>query len=187
LFNNLLMDARLLHLYPIDLQRPDLELVDWLGSELAPRLSVISVAHAELPVPPDSKDELRRQWLSNRLVETIYDRGKSDGALPGEWLLGIAAVDLFAPERDFVFGEAELGGACAVVSVARMREPGLSDDTEVVRSRLLREALHEIGHLAGIQHCTHGSCVMQLSEGTADIDRKPASYCADCARRMAPG
>lgn len=176
------MAPRLIHLYPFDLQRPDLNFVGWLGAQLARVLNVIAVEHADIPLPHDGRREGHAEWSSHRLVEAVIERGEVDGTLPGEWLLGIAAVDLFAPQREFVFGEAELGGSCAVVSLARLREPNLPDDTQVVRDRLLRESLHEIGHLSGIDHCAQGSCVMQMSRHPDDIDRKPAAFCSDCAR-----
>ena len=52
-------------------------------------------------------------------------------------MLGVAAVDLYIPILTFVFGEAQMGGPCAVVSVHRLRQEfyGLPPDTEMFRQR----------------------------------------------------
>jgi archaemetzincin len=79
-----------------------------------------------------------------------------------------------------VFGEAEMEGCCCVVGLAPLRR-GSGADADVLRARLLTSALHEIGHLAGAEHCRRASCVMYPSLGIADTDIKGATFCAGCA------
>src|SRR5579864_3654279 len=45
-------------------------------------------------------------------------------------MLGVAGVDLYIPILTFVFGEAQMGGPCAVVSANRLRQEfnGLPED-----------------------------------------------------------
>ncbi|MBI4462937.1 MAG: archemetzincin, partial [Acidobacteria bacterium] len=63
-------------------------------------------------------------------------------------LLGITALDLYVPVLTFVFGEAQLSGRCALVSAHRLREEfyGLPPSNDLFHERLVKEAVHELGH-----------------------------------------
>jgi archaemetzincin len=126
---------------------------------------------------------------SSHVVDALLDRAEA-AARAGDatWVLGIAADDLVAPGRPFVFGEATVGGAAAVVSTARLRTGGEWGNA-MLRKRLLVEAVHELGHVAGLDHCDRPSCVMFPSVTVRDTDTKGAEPCGGCRRallRMAP-
>jgi archaemetzincin len=99
-------------------------------------------------------------------------------------VLGIAAVDLFVPIFTFVFGEAEIGGNCALASLYRLHEElyGLPANEERLRERLIKEAVHELGHTFGLRHCDHWHCVMASSHSVELVDVKSAEFCEECAR-----
>ena len=63
--------------------------------------------------------------------------------------------DLYVPVLTFVFGEAQLEGNCAVVSTARLHEEfyGMPASDDLLGERLLKEAVHELGHTFGLRHC----------------------------------
>ena len=167
---------RILHLLPLDLQAEDLALVGWLGSALGERAGVIPVQDSPLPLDHAWLDPARGQCSSNRVVDALIEH--TDGRPEDEWTLAVTAADLFADGRDFVFGEAAVGGAWALVSLARLRGP--DDDPSLLRSRLLTEALHELGHVAALEHCPDARCAMATANLPADIDRKDPRFCADC-------
>ena len=54
---------------------------------------------------------------------------------PESKILGITAVDLYAPVLTFVFGQSQLDGAGAVISTCRLRQEyyGLRDDEGLLR------------------------------------------------------
>jgi archaemetzincin len=130
-----------------------------------------------LPDRPDSAFDPARGQHSSRVILTwLAGRAPTGGGK----LLGVTDVDLFVPVLTFVFGEAQLGGQVAVVSLARLRG---APEPQVVAERLVKEAVHEVGHTFGLVHCATLSCVMTRSAGLAAVDRKRERLCPDCRVR----
>lgn len=129
-------------------------------------------------VPPDSA---RNQYFSTAILQSVLN---FDG-MPGR-ILAVTGVDLFVPVLTFVFGEAQVPGRCALVSIHRLREEfyGLPPDESLLGQRLLKEAVHELGHTYGLMHCDAWECVMSSSHGVERLDVKSADFCPSCARRI---
>jgi archaemetzincin len=98
--------------------------------------------------------------------------------------VGVLRSDLHAPGKKFVFGLAHLGGGRAVVSLKRLGRPG----SPRFGDRWAKEALHEAGHAAGLEHCAclvgRKPCVMAFSPALRQVDGKAARYCPSCERRL---
>lgn len=105
---------------------------------------------------------------------------------PDARVLGVTAHDLFVPVLTFVFGEAQLEGNCAVVSTARLKEEfyGLPQQVELMKERLMKEAVHELGHTFGLRHCADWRCVMSSSYGVELLDVKSEEFCPPCRREV---
>ena len=114
-------------------------------------------------------DPQRQKFEANRFLEALQHE-------PFDRVLGVTAVDLFAQEYHFVFGQARILGKPAVVSIARLGKPG----TEVLRGRLAKEAIHELGHTFGLVHCENRECVMWFSNTLEETDRKTPWFCRTC-------
>ena len=120
----------------------------------------------------------RQQYHSSEILQRMQSFLTADS-----WrVLGITAVDLYIPILTFVFGEAQMGGPCAVLSTHRLRQDfyGLPLDHELLRQRLLKEAIHEVGHTLGLTHCDDYRCVMASSHAAEWIDLKESALCAGC-------
>lgn len=157
-----------------------------LLEELAPPLRKIFGLRCE--VAPESLDPEfsfhgeRQQYHSSEILARMQAL-----VTPNCWrLLGVTAVDLYIPILTFVFGEAQLGGQCAVVSLHRLRQEfyGLAEDQAVLRDRLMKEAVHELGHTLNLTHCEDYSCVMAASHAVEWIDLKESSLCTACHERV---
>ncbi|MCJ2531879.1 MAG: archaemetzincin family Zn-dependent metalloprotease [Candidatus Thermoplasmatota archaeon] len=98
----------------------------------------------------------------------------------GEHVLVVTEVDLYVDPLNFVFGQADVGGQAAVISLHRLSP----DDSRLFRFRALKEALHELGHNVGLDHCPEATCVMHFSNELADTDRKGPNLCPDCVERV---
>ncbi len=120
----------------------------------------------------------RQQYHSTELLAYLQNL-----LAPDTWrLLAIAGVDLYIPILTFVFGEAQTRGRCAVASAHRLRQEfyGLPPDPALLEERLIKEAVHELGHTVGLTHCDDYQCAMAASHSVEWIDLKSASLCAYC-------
>jgi archaemetzincin len=123
----------------------------------------------------------RGQYHSSEILQAMQ-RYAADGA----WrVLGITAVDLYIPILTFVFGEAQMGGPCAVVSFHRLTQEfyGLPQDSGLLLDRLLKESVHEVGHTFDLTHCDDYSCAMAPSHAVEWIDLKESMLCESCQTR----
>lgn len=125
----------------------------------------------------------RRQYQATEILGRV-DRLRT----PELWrILAVASVDLYIPILTFVFGEAQLGGPCAVISTWRLRPEvyGLPPNPELVRERLVKEAIHELGHTLDLTHCDDYGCAMAPSHAVEWMDLKGTALCAPCRARLA--
>ncbi len=105
-----------------------------------------------------------------------------------DFLLAVTEADLYAAGLNFVFGEADFAGRCAIISLARLQAgyPGKPFTSELFLRRALTEAVHEVGHLVGLGHCPEPACVMHFSNSLYDTDRKQPRFCSRC-QELLPG
>ena len=127
-------------------------------------------------------DTGRQQYRSMDVLAMLARICPGDAAK----LLALTGRDLFVPVLTFVFGQAQLGGRAAVVSLARLRQEfyGMAPNQEIFMGRAVKEALHETGHTFGLVHCSDRSCAMSLATSVGQIDEKDGAWCASCAAQL---
>lgn len=127
-------------------------------------------------------DPSRGQYNSSLILQQLIMKPPPDA----DKILGVLDVDLFIPILTFVFGEAQLKGIGAVVSTQRLHNQfyGLPENREVASERLLKEAVHELGHTFGLIHCSQPKCVMNSSTYAENIDQKSAELCPLCQKSI---
>ncbi len=92
--------------------------------------------------------------------------------------LGIVDQDLYSGNLNFVFGIAYLNSS--VISLTRLK----SENKELFFKRAVKEAVHELGHLFGMDHCENPNCVMHFSNCLEDTDIKSEKFCEICEREL---
>lgn len=95
-------------------------------------------------------------------------------------VLGLSNSDGFVRGLNFVFGVALPSKAVALVFTKRL----VTGNSNLYRNRLLKESLHELGHLLGLSHCSNPYCVMSFSNTLDDVDRKNSNFCEKCLRKL---
>jgi archaemetzincin len=155
-----------------------------LLEDLKTKLNVIFGLATEVgPVVQDLEtafDKRRGQYVSWVLLKLIEPEAGRDKTL------GITDVDLYARDLNYVFGQADPTAQVAVISLARLKpefEGGQPDDL-LLRERVLKEAVHELGHTFGLKHCEDQHCVMHFSNSLVDTDRKGAIFCPKCRPQL---
>jgi len=131
------------------------------------------------PIDLDSVyDPERGQYLAPALLAKL----ESQGVSKDEKVLGIADVDLYAPGLNFVFGQAYTSSGVAIISLYRLRE-GPADKAKLL-DRATKEAVHELGHTFGLEHCSNSKCVMHFSNSLQDTDIKQVTFCGHCRPKL---
>ncbi len=154
-------------------------LLESLSEGLASHLRVACSIQPVNLSPEFAFNPLRAQYHSSEILKRLLA-----GAPVDCWkILGVTEADLYIPILTFVFGEAQLADHGAVVSSHRLHQGfyGLPDDPALLHQRLLKEALHELGHTLGLRHCSDYRCVMSPSHAVETIDLKSADFCDACA------
>jgi archaemetzincin len=133
----------------------------------------------EMPVPDGAFDAGRKQFSSSVILQRLAGGGPTDAYR----LFGVTECDLFIPMLSFVFGQAQLNGRVALLSLARLQQEfyGLPGDATVLIERAIKETLHELGHTFGLLHCLDKECPMSLSTTVQLLDNKRSTYCAGCS------
>ena len=171
---------KIISLVPIG--RVDRGLLEPLAEGLTQRLQVACSIQPKGLEAEFAYNALRRQYHSTEILKKLLARRTGEC-----WkVLGVTEMDLYIPVLTFVFGEAHTADGGAVVSAYRLRQEfyGLPADPELLRGRLLKESLHELGHTYGLRHCADYLCVMSASYGVERVDLKRAEFCPACAQAL---
>ncbi|TFF87851.1 MAG: archemetzincin [Promethearchaeota archaeon] len=148
----------------------------------------VDIIEDKLKISNEYYNHNRRQYngpiflmiTRNKAIDLNYDK-----------VLGIFPSDLYTKGLSFIFGLAEsgTGSRACVISLERLH-PSFYDNTidkntlpEIYLKRILKEAMHEIGHTLGLKHCNN-VCVMRFSNSLPETDAKPANFCDECKKKI---
>jgi len=135
---------------------------DTFGIEICEEL------HLDAAEVKDAYNANKRQYNASKLLKYLIQSTSKLRSNEDSVSLWILSDDLYVPGMNFVFGVAHPGKA-AVLSTHRLESLDLIN----------KEAIHETGHVLGLQHCTN-DCVMQFSNSLYEAKAKPATLCERC-------
>ena len=125
-------------------------------------------------------DRDRKQWISDRVLDWLLQNNNPSSNTK---VLAICDFDAYSDNLNFVFGEAHLGGRIAAIYLTRLRNEFYVKKSNISRlfeQRVIKEAVHELGHVFGLRHCENSKCVMHFSNSLQDTDFKNERFCEIC-------
>jgi len=155
----------------------DDELVELIGVEIESVFGHKTETITLLDSVDFAFDPVRKQYHSTPILERLSDVAPSQAMK----VLGIVQKDLFIPILTHVYGEAQLGGRACMVSTYRLREGlSLAASRDAYQQRVVKEAIHELGHAFNLRHCRDTACIMHYCHTVEDVDRKTDQLCRYC-------
>jgi archaemetzincin len=135
---------------------------------------------------PSRLHEGHRQLHARAVLDQLQS------ALPHDayCLIAVTTEDLYPGDEEFsyVFGQARLRARVGVFSFARYHPDFFGEsfavDRKVVVQRALKVMTHELGHMFGLEHCTHLHCIMNGANHLSELDRAPLHLCPVCLRKL---
>lgn len=145
--------------------------------------TVCQLASKGITIPLEAYNSTRKQYNSTDILNELL---KQTRLLDTDRVIGVTDVDIFAPQLNFVFGEARFPGRVALISIHRLRPEfyGGTSDSKLFETRVLKEAVHELGHTLTLGHCGNSKCVMFFSNSIVDTDAKQTLPCNKCSPKL---
>lgn len=126
-----------------------------------------------------------RQILTSYFIDDVLKKMLPDD---GAALIAFTNFDLYPGDTwVFVFGQASLEKRVGVWSLYRLSDLTFERDNAADRllTRTLKIAMHEVGHMFGMRHCTKYECLMSGTNHLGETDRRPLDNCPECMAKLA--
>lgn len=154
----------------------DPKLIQQVGQEIQRVLGYRCRTQSVLENVDFAFDSSRNQHYSTLILEKLAVLAPSHTLK----ILAITRADLFIPILTHVYGEAQLSGKACIISTHRLNEGLGSEVSKIFIQRVLKEAIHELGHTFNLRHCKNHSCCMHYCRTIKDVDRKSDQFCRYC-------
>lgn len=137
-----------------------------------------------MDVIPDHARRTHPSWdVKQILTSYVLDLLRKQRPRDAVAVIALTSSDLWPGEGwNFVFGEASLTDRVGVWSLARVGDP--KENYPLSLRRTLKTAVHETGHMLGIQHCIAHQCGMNGSNNLEESDRTPLWFCPACEAKV---
>lgn len=174
-------------IYIVPVGKMNAELLSLLIPKLETRFTtkVHLALDKRMPIPEDAYDYDAKKYVAMYILTELMKVDVPEDAK----ILGVANVDIFVPQQDtdFIFGQHHFGknGKAAIISTYRMDPFSYVDgkrDDELLIQRMMKEAVHELGGVFGLQNCDEPECAMYLPRNLKTLDRKTDSFCLYCQK-----
>ena len=127
----------------------------------------------------DSILNLLKKKVSGEIIEIVGLTHKNIGILKKQE--NSTGNPLFDYSWESVFGLGDFPGNCCVISNYKFGATG----TNLLHRRLRTVVIHEMGHNLGLDHCSHGQCIMSEKNGNLFVlDNAGSNYCDDCKKKL---
>ncbi|MFX1420350.1 MAG: archaemetzincin family Zn-dependent metalloprotease [Promethearchaeota archaeon] len=142
-----------------------------------------------IPLESSEYNTNKRQYNASKILNRIinYELNKRSFRI-----LGVIDEDIFTSSLNFAFGLAmspkgniSKESVGALISITRLREKFYrrTENKKIFELRVLKEAIHELGHTFNLRHCDK-FCIMRFSNSLFDTDEKPPKFCGACLKKL---
>jgi archaemetzincin len=131
-------------------------------------------------IPTNIFDNRRNQYLSDQLLAWLQHTLEPSKDTK---VLAVCDFDAYFGKYNFCFGEAIIGGNVSAIYLERLLIYNSNDNSSsqsLLQNRIVKEAIHEIGHTFGLRHCLRDFCIMFKSKTILDTDKKNKDFCESC-------
>ncbi|MGZ3448806.1 MAG: hypothetical protein ACXVEF_04365 [Polyangiales bacterium] len=172
------------HLVPIG--KVPQETIDHTAKSLREAAPIDIVVEPGRALPKSAETIEKGRYSADALLTFLEDVP----ATKGQKVMGIAEIDIVTPKngnpRWGILGLGSIDGKTSVISTYRMRRKWEGGAPEpVVRDRLAKISLHELGHTLGLDHCPNKGCIMEDGHGTVKTIDAETALCATCSKLFA--
>ena len=166
-----------------------INLRDKLEHELTKFSFKVEISQKKLALTKSEYDSSRNQYNASKILKMIRMNMPKEKYFR---ILGVMNEDMYSKNYNFVFGLANRRSRIGIISLTRLREDYYrafgniyrkKETNEDFEERILKEALHELGHTFGLEHCSN-HCVMKFSSSLMDTDKKPKEFCNICNDKL---
>jgi archaemetzincin len=161
------------------------EMVEKTADGLRTHVPVVVVVEPRAPLAAGTEATIAGRYRADAILEWM----QTVAGDAGKWM-GVTDVDIVTKkdknENWGILGLGTIDGRCSVLSTFRMKrswENGGAPEA-LVRERLWKTAVHELGHTLGLPHCPVKGCIMEDAHGTVKTTDRETALCPDCARRF---
>lgn len=135
------------------------------------------------PLPKEAWYEPRNRYRADKLLDYLGNQTAAKYRI----VIGLTSMDISTTKDEHedwgIFGLGELGDRVCVVSTFRLNARGA--DEAKLRERFWKVAVHEVGHVMGLDHCPTKGCVMRDAESSIlTVDEENGEFCAGCKVEM---
>jgi len=155
------------------------DVLEKIGEELKTTYNMVPEIAEPIKIPNVAFVKFRNQYQSNVLLDFL------EKVFQGR-ILGVTKEDVYTEGLNFIFGQAKMKGRVALLSISRLNPKFFSqnEDKELFEDRYIKEAIHEIGHVLGLEHCPTRGCVMNFSNTIGEVDKKTKYLCDNCKKSL---
>ena len=161
-----------------------------INSDSSLQSSSLQSSSSSRTMPPTHLfDKDRKQWISDSLLDWLLESSNPDSTTK---VLAICDFDAYSDELNFVFGQAHLGGRVSAIYLPRLKDKiyvqkSDKNNYNLFEQRVIKEAVHELGHAFGLRHCQISKCAMHFSNSLQDTDFKDDKFCERCNKILKEG
>jgi len=158
----------------------------------------------QIIIPSTLFNENKKQYDGRKLLKFLTENMTLREAR--DISLAVFDRDIYAGNLDYAFSLASPFPRIGIISIIRMHphfnkeyfSEGLKkrkagkfplivrrlsgNEKRLYYERILKEAVHGIGHTLGLLHCSNNNCIMYPSNSSGDIDSKDIVFCSSCSK-----